>query len=33
MRIIYIKKKKPKDKIKLDPLEPDDLNIDLDIVS
>ena len=33
MRIIYVKKKRPRDKIKLDPLEADDLNIDLEIVA
>ena len=32
MRIIYITDKKPRQKIKLDPLDPDDINIDLDVV-
>ena len=32
MRIIYITKKKPRQKIKLDPLDPEDLNADLDVV-
>lgn len=33
MRIIYITTQKPKQKIKLDPLDPESLNIDLKIVT
>jgi hypothetical protein len=32
MRLIYLTEKKPKKIIKLDPLDPEDLNIDLDVV-
>lgn len=32
MRIIYITETNPKKKIKLDPLDPEDLNIDISIV-
>ena len=33
MRMVYITKKKPKQKLRLDGLEPEDLNVDLDVVS
>ena len=32
MRMIYITKDKPKNKIRLDPLDPEDLNVDLELV-
>lgn len=32
MRIIYITESFPREKIKLDPIDPEDLNVDLELV-
>lgn len=33
MRLIYITERKPKQKIRLDPIDPEDINIDLDVLN